>query len=369
MTHGSSLTPVRFEALAGWAEDNHAAALEAFRTGCGARSDAAPASGVEALRIQADLCARALRVAENDGDAARRFFEDHFLPLRVDAPGFVTGYFEPEIAGARTRSSRFQVPLYAAPTDLVRLDETSRPQVLDPALQFARRTKDGLVEHPDRAAIEAGALKDRGLEIVWVEDPIDAFFIHIQGSARIRLQDGSLMRIAYAAKSGHPYTPIGRLLIERGAIARDDMSMERLRDWLRDNPDEARALMQANRSYIFFREVAIADPSAGPIGAAGVSLTAARSIAIDPAFYAYGTPIFVTADLPEDTTGTGQPFRHLMIAQDTGSAIKGPARGDLYLGSGEAAGLRAGRIRHAAEFVRLVPRGSRLAREAERERK
>ena len=370
MTNGPSLTPVRFETLAGWAEDNHAAALAAFRAGCATGDSTAPASDdvAEAQKIRAELCRRASAIPDDDRGAARAFFESRFVPMRVEAAGFVTGYFEPEIAGARHRGGRFQVPLYAAPADLVRIDETTRPGALAPGLQYARRTKNGLVEHPDRAAIDKGALKDRGLEIVWIEDPVDAFFIHIQGSARIRLADGSLMRVAYAAKSGHPYTPIGRLLVERGAIALEDMSMERLRDWLRDNPGEAATLMQANRSYIFFREVGIADPMAGPIGAAGVSLTPGRSIAIDPAFHAYGSPIFVTADLPADTVAAGQPFRRLMIAQDTGSAIRGPARGDLFLGSGEAAGLRAGRIRHAADFVRLVPRGSRLAREAAGER-
>lgn len=360
MADGIPPTPLRFETLTGWAADDHAAALAVFRHGC------KPAS---TDGVWADLCRRAADVPTDDSAAARAFFEAEFVALRVGAPGFVTGYFEPEVAGSRTRNARFSIPLYAAPDDLVRLDAAERPTTLGADLQYARRTDDGFVEHPDRAAIERGALKGRGLELVWIEDPIDAFFIHIQGSARVRLKDGSRMRIAFAAKSGHAYTAIGRILIERGEISAADMTMPVLRDWLRQNRKEAGALMQVNRSYIFFREVDIADPEAGPIGGAGVTLTAGRSIAIDHALYGYGTPFFVSAQLPSALDDALQPFHRLMIAQDTGSAIKGPARGDLFLGSGDAAGALAGRIKHRADFVQLVPRGSQLAREAQRGRK
>lgn len=367
MTDATPLTPLRFEVLAGWADDDHAAALAAFRLGCATGTP--PKNNPIEPRVWAELCRKADAVPDGARNAARKFFEAEFIPLRIESPGFVTGYYEPEVAGSLTRTTRFAVPLFKAPDDLEKLTPNNRPKGLDGSLHFGRRTKGGLVEHPDRAAIDKGALDGRDLELVWLESPVDAFFIHIQGSARIRLQDGSLMRIAYAAKSGQAYTPIGRILIERGDIAAADMSMDALRDWLRNNPEDAPALMRANRSYIFFQALEIANPQSGPIGAAGVSLMPLRSIAIDDALLAYGTPIFVSAHLPLAADGRNQPYHQLMIAQDTGSAIKGPARGDLFIGSGDAAGTIAGRIRHRADFVQLVPRGSSLGREASGERK
>lgn len=367
MADGTPLTLLRFDAIDGWPEDDHAAALAAFRLNC--QPGPPPKNNPIKPRDWAKLCRKADAVPDNDAGAAREFFETEFVALRVEAPGFVTGYYEPEVAGSRTRTNRFSVPLYKAPGDLVKLGPQDRPKNLDHTLQFARRGKTGLVEHPDRAAIDKGALKDRDLELVWIEDPIDAFFIHIQGSARIRLEDGTILRVAFAAKSGHAYTPIGRTLIERGIFTLEDMSMDVLRGWLRDNPKEAPALLQANRSYIFFRELRDIDPKLGPVGATGVSLTPLRSLAIDDELLAYGTPVFVSSRLPLSAEGTLEPFQRLMIAQDTGSAIKGPARGDLFIGSGDAAGSIAGRIKHPASFIQLVPRGSPVAREAERERK
>ncbi len=358
---------IAFECLSGWASDDHLAALKVFVEDCDTGLERMAAwtgkLGVSGADLAA-LCKTARAVAPTK-PAARAFFEDNFVPVRLGEPGFVTGYFEPAVAGSRVRSKRFSVPLYARPDDLVAVDADRRAAARKAGLSrdtaFARLTSDGaLVAYPARADIEAGALAGRGLEIAFVESPLDAFFIHIQGSARLRLPDGSLMRLAYAAKNGQPYTAIGGILIARGEISREAMSMETLRAWLEAHPEEAKALMAQNRSFIFFREIT-ASEGQGPVGAAGVSLSPGRSLAVDRKLHAFGTPIFVEADLPERAGGA---FSRLMIAQDTGSAIVGPARGDIFFGTGEEAGQIAGEIRHAARFTVLAPRGSRLARTA-----
>lgn len=368
---------VAFSDLDGWAADDHAAALAVHAANCArtrevwAGRHSAEAPAVAGTRRDAGLWSRACeaagRVPAQDGEAARRFFEETYVALRIGAPGFVTGYYEPEIEGSLTRDARFTVPLLAAPADLEKLpaDAAARRALgVDPALEFARRTPSGYEEFPDREAIARGALAGQGLEIVWLENAVEAFFVHIQGSARIRLRDGSSLRVSYAAKSGHPYTAIGRLLIERGEIAREDMSMDRLRAWLAAHPGQAQRLMDANRSYIFFTPTE-ARPAEGPVGAAGVPLTAGRSLAVDETLVPFGTPLFVSAPaLPLGPDGAAEPFARLMLAEDRGSAIRGPARGDLFLGSGATAGGIAGRIRHAATFTLLVPRGASLAETA-----
>lgn len=320
------LEPVGFTDLPGWREDDPAGALSAFRHGC-ARGTS---TGLRAA------CAAAAR---HDG-APRAFFETHFRPYRVDPGGgrrgFLTGYFEPEIAGARRPGAAFSAPLYRRPADL-----------------GAR------VPYPTRAEIEAGALAGRGLELVYLADRIEAFFVHVQGSARVRLDDGAVMRVGFDGKNGHPYVAIGRVLIEAGEIAPEEMTAARLRAWLKANPERADAVMRRNPSFIFFREIRGHDASLGPLGAQGVGLTPLRSLAVDRAFHAYGTPVWITAELPGED-GAPTAFRRLMIAQDTGSAITGAARGDIFFGSGAAAGELAGRIRHAGDFHVLLPRGAPL---------
>ncbi|WP_245926665.1 murein transglycosylase A [Breoghania corrubedonensis] len=358
-----SVEAVSFSDLSGWREDDPSAALSAFLKGCRAPHARAGALGISGGDL-ASLCVKA-EAARGSRSVARAFFEREFVAVRIVEPGFVTGYFEPAIPGSRMRTSRFTVPLYRKPDDLVKITASQRRAArkvgLGEEYAFARRTGDGgLAEYPDRAAIAAGALAGRGLEIAWVADPLDAFFIHIQGSARLKLADGSLLRLAYAAKSGQPYTAIGRVLIERGEIAREDMTMATLRAWMEAHREEARALIEHNRSYIFFREVEAGEDE-GPVGAAGVPLTAGRSLAVDRTLHAFGTPVFIEADLPKSAGGR---FRRLMIAQDTGSAIVGPARGDIFVGTGEDAGHTAGEIKHSARFTLLAPRGSRLAEAA-----
>jgi len=354
-------TPISFDALAGWRDDDHSAALATFTRTC-PQDLALPktgALGIDAVRLRA-LCQAARALGETpDRVVARRFFEENFQPYRIgaDGSGFLTGYFEPVLRASRHAEGAFTVPFLRRPDDLVKLTDANRPAMLDPTLEMARRTANGLVEHPDRAAIMAGALDGRGLEIAFVADPIDAFFAHIQGSATLLLTDGTVMRIAYAGKSGHPYTAIGRVLVQRGVVDREAMTMKTLRQWLVDHPDEAAELMARNRSYIFFRTADELDPALGPVGAAGVQLTPGRSLAVDRHRHSFGTPIWIDAALPQAPGADPTPFRRLMIAQDTGSAIIGDARGDIFFGSGQNAGAIAGDIRHPGTFILLVPKG------------
>ena len=354
------LEPLSFAALAGWAQDDHAAAFAAFRRSC--ESLAAGAAVLrparEPDRDLAAVCAAALAAAPVGADEARRFFEAHFAPFAVIPPagtGFLTGYYEPVFQGSRTPTEAYRVPLLARPDDLVTIPQGERLPGLDPVLQAARRTAEGYEPYPDRAAIEDGALGRAARPIVYLREPGEAFIVQVQGSARIALADGIAMRVAYAGRNGHPYTSIGRILVEEGEIPREAMSLERLMGWLKDHPERARALMRRNRSYIFFREATELDPAEGPVGGAGIPLTAGRSLAVDRTLWAYGLPFWLEGELPT-APGRSEPLQRLMIAQDTGSAIVGPARGDFYVGSGPQAGTRAGLLRHPTRFVALLPR-------------
>jgi membrane-bound lytic murein transglycosylase A len=357
---GANLEPVPFAALANWPEDDHAAAYRTFLRTCEVSLGERPALR-DARPSDPDLmavCAEALTLRDMPASGARAFFERSFQPFRVVPPagrGFLTGYYEPEFLGSRERTATFGVPLLARPDDLVTIPQGETLPGIEPGIQSARQTADGYAPYPDRASIESGALGDRARGIVHLREPGEAFIIHVQGSARIRLTDGSVMRVAYAGRNGQPYTSIGRILVENGAIGRDEMSLERLMGWLRDHPGEARDLMRRNRSYIFFREAAELAPADGPIGGAGVPLTAGRSLAVDRSLWSYGLPFWLEGELPQ-LDGGSVPLARLMIAQDTGSAIVGPARGDFYVGSGGAAGTVAGLMRHRTDFVVLRPK-------------
>jgi len=234
------------------------------------------------------------------------------------------------------------------------VDEADPPANLPAGMRFARRTETGVEPFFDRGEIERGALDGRGLEIAWLADPVDAFFIHIQGAARLRLADGSLLRVTYAAKSGHDYTPVGRVLLERGVLQRGNVSMQTIRAALAADPEAARSAMWTNRSYIFFREAPVEDAALGPIAAAKVPLSTGRSLAVDRTLHTFHVPVWIETSLPE--AEGGGPFHRLLIAQDTGSAIIGPARGDIFFGSGDEAGRIAGRMQAAGDFVVLAPR-------------
>jgi membrane-bound lytic murein transglycosylase A len=359
---GARLEPLSFEALPGWREDDHAAAFRAFRRSCDAllRSEA----GLRLAEPPPEDLQGACTVAANLGpsprpELARAFFERAFDPVEVvpDAGrGFLTGYFEPEYDGSLVETAEFRAALLARPDDLVTIEPGETLPGIDAGLQAARRTENGGFEaYPDRAAIESGALGDRAKPIVWLREPGQAFIVQVQGSARIRLPDGRTLRVAYAGRNGQPYTSIGRILVEEGRIPKDEMSLDRMMAWLAANPDEARTLMRRNRSFVFFRaadELAAAD---GPVGGAGHPLIPGRSLAVDRTLWSYGLPVWLEGELPAEQNGS-EPLRRLMVAQDTGSAIVGPARGDFYFGSGAGAGVRAGLLRHRVRFVVLWPR-------------
>lgn len=295
--------------------------------------------------------------AGTDPAAARLFFENHFTPWGPppsDPPGLVTAYYEPELQGSRTKSARYPVPIYGRPDDLVTtIGETERARYNGTITGF-RRTAGGDAPYYTRAEIDAGALAGRGLELLYTEDPVELFFMQVQGSGLVHLDDGTSVRLTYAGKNGHPYTSIARVLIEQNALRREDIDMETVKAWLRANPPRGREVMQRNVSYVFFRELPNGQALEGPLGADGVVLTPGRSLAVDPTYVALGSPVFVT--VPDLEDGDGQALRRLMIAQDVGSAIGGPQRGDLFLGTGAAAGARAGRVRHAASFHVLLPK-------------
>ncbi|MCO4317301.1 murein transglycosylase A [Phyllobacterium sp. 21LDTY02-6] len=351
--------PVEFSECPGWGADRQLAAFTAFRRSAHQILNKPYRSGALGISLAAlePAFADSRETSIRTDAEARAFFEKWFVPARIIAeqPGFVTGYYEPELAGSPVRTERFNVPLLARPADLVDVDDDNRPQGLDPYFAFARRSTDGvLVEYFDRRAVDQGALAGRGLELVFVESKVDAFFIHVQGAARLTMPDGSLRRFTYAAKTGHRFTGIGRILIDRGEIAPDDISMQSIRAWLAAHPEQVDDLLWNNRSYIFFREAPVDDPSLGPVAAAKVPLEPGRSLAVDRLLHTFGTPFHIHA--PDLRAFGGEPFSRLMIAQDTGSAIVGAARGDLFAGSGDGAGEIAGGIRHEADFYALVPR-------------
>lgn len=354
------LEPLPFQDLAGWEADDHGAAFQAFLRSCRAlEASAATLRPAQAPQVNLlAVCREALKMPGLGRAEARRFFETRFQPVAVtprSGSGFLTGYYEPEFRGSRRPDATYPVPLLERPDDLVTIPQGETLPGLDKGLQAARRNRDGYEPYPDRAAIEEGALGKLAKPIVYLREPGEAFIIHVQGSARIRLDDGSVMRVAYAGRNGRPYTSIGRLLVQQGEMDLETMTLDKLMGWLKSHPEPAKALMRQNQSYIFFREARELAPEDGPIGGAGTPLVPGRSLAVDRSLWAYGLPVWLDGQLPL-TLDTAEPLRRLMIAQDTGSAIVGPARGDFFFGSGEEAGRRAGLLRHAVRFVVLQPK-------------
>jgi peptidoglycan lytic transglycosylase A len=354
--------PVAWNALDGWSADDHAAAFATFLSSCRALVGGAR-TGRDTRPVHAallEICRKARAGGAHGEGSARKFFEENFAPVRVsrldDTNGFLTGYYEPVVDGSRVPTDDFKVPLYGRPRDLVYMGRKRKGDAFPNTGRVVRRIARGkYVPYFDRAQIEDGALATRNLEICYLRDANDLLFIQIQGSARIRLPDGSLLRVNYDSHNGQPYTPVGRILIERGIIPREEMSMDRIRKWMAENPDGGKELRRQNKSYVFFRTTGAPEHEEAR-GAQGVPLTATRSIAVDKALHVYGTPFFIAADLPIATEASATKFRKLMVAQDTGSAIVGPARADIYFGSGAEAGRIAGRVKNPAQFVMLMPR-------------
>jgi membrane-bound lytic murein transglycosylase A len=357
----AQLEQIKWTDIDGWAKDDQLAAFNAFQVSCQLIRKTKQAKDTRPVYLAlADICQRSANVKPANAKAARTFFEQNFRPVRItrlgEAQGFLTGYFEPIVRGSRFPSPEFHVPLYRRPPDLVAVGhKPGLDNFPNKGVQVGRFNESNeLVPYFDRGEIEDGALDGRKLEICWLRDPFEALSISIQGSARVILEDGTPLRVNYDSHNGHPYSSIGRVLIERNLVPREEMSMQRIRDWMAANRDEAPKLRQTNRSYIFFRITGLSNDGE-PVGGQGVPLTPGRSIAVDKP-HVYGTPFFIEATLPIDSAKPVTPFRKLMIAQDTGSAIVGPARADLYWGAGDDAGRIAGRLRHPGKFVMLLPR-------------
>ena len=304
-----------FEELDGWAGDDHLAALHTFRASCD-------------LMTRPDwlaLCRVAKDVDDNPA-AARQFFELLFKPTLIGTPpALFTGYYEPVLAGSPVRTPRFAWPVYRRPPEL----------------------RDGSAWY-DRATIESGILRGRGLEIAWLDDPVEVFFLHIQGSGRIQMTNGTTIRIGYGGRNGFAYRSVGQELVRRGIFSNSQVSAETIRQWVRRNPAEGAALLNYNPSYVFFRKLPNLGETQGPIGAMGRSITTLRSVAIDPDFVPLGAPVWV------EKSGA-DPLHRLMIAQDTGGAIKGAQRADIFFGTGPDAGRAAGSVKDGGRMLQLLP--------------
>jgi membrane-bound lytic murein transglycosylase A len=358
------LRPISFEQLAGWRADDPREALDAFRRSCAslARRDAATPMGPDPLFGQVGdwqfVCRDLAAGAGPSADQARAFVEARFSPYIVvdgaNPEGLFTGYYEPLLNGSRQFGGPYTVPLYRQPDDLLRIDlGRFNPELAGYAI-YGRITDREFIPYHSRRDIDSGALAGRGLELLWVDDPIDKFFLQVQGSGQVRLDDGSLIRVGYAGQNGHPYRAIGRDLIEIGVLTREDVSLPAIRGWLEAHPRDAFPIMARNRSYIFFEERPELAPDDGPLGAQGVSLTAGRSLAVDPRYIPFGVPVWLetTAPWPE---GEG-PLRRLMVAQDAGGAIKGVVRGDVFWGAGERAEAIAGHMKSRGRYAILLPK-------------
>lgn len=331
--------------LPGWRDDDPAAAWDALLASCGA---------LKSQEAWNTVCTAALALPRPDREQARRFFETRFTPYQLRQPdggveGLATGYYEPLLRGSRVQTPRYRYPIYGMPDDLLILDLPA----FGAEQRQARARLDGrrVVPYFERAQIESVMAPLRGREIAWVDDPVELFFLQIQGSGRLDLEDGSVMRVGYADHNGHPYRSIGRLLIDRGELTPDRASMQGIKAWARQNPDKLRAVLDHNPRYIFFRE--LPPGLSGPLGAQGVPLTARRSIAADPRYVPLGAPVFLATTWPLST----KPLNQLMLAQDTGTAIRGAVRADFFWGYGDAAGREAGRMKQALRMWLLLPEG------------
>jgi len=308
-----TFTQLAFDDLRGWRDDDLQAAFDVFMRTCRDLDDPQWAAAVDAAGTRPE---------------PRGFFEKFFRPILIEdgEPMLFTGYFEPQLPGSRERQAEYRYPIYAVPDDLV----PGEPY-------YTRREID-----------EVQPLAGRGLELAWLADPVDVFFLQVQGSGRISLPDGSMMRVGYAGKNGRRYTSVGKVLAERGIFAPQDVSAAGIRNWVNQNHEEGRALLWENESYVFFREIDEVPADQGPLGAMNQPITQGRSVAVDPAFVPLGSPVWIEKD-------GAAPMKRLMIAQDTGSAIKGAQRADIFFGTGDQAGREAGNVKNGGRMVVLLP--------------
>lgn len=344
-----------FAALPGWDADSQSETLAAFRKSCAriVKKDGDKTFGPATF---AGTYAAWQAVCENlpgaGGDAAARaYFAQNFTPYRIwdeeDGEGLFTGYYEPLLKGALVKKKPYLIPLYARPSGMITVNLGDFREEWKGESITGRVDKDRLVPYFTRAEIEKGALKDEE-KIVWVDGAVDAFFLHIQGSGQVRMENGDVLRVGYAAQNGRPYTAIGKELISRGALTKDNVSMQAIRDWLEKNPEEAPEVMNLNASYVFFRKLG----GDGPLGAEGVALTPRRSLAVDRRKFPYGAPFWIDVEAPGEE---GARLRRLMVAQDTGGAIKGAVRGDFFWGAGAEAAAQAGVMKSRGQAWILLP--------------
>ena len=345
-----SLAPVGFDQLAGWQEDDVAQAIPAFVKSCAALAKLDPGASLGPAGKPADWRAACADAAQLGAAAARAFFVANFQPYALAnngvRDGLFTGYYEPELRGARAPGGAFQTPLLHRPPDLVSVElGVFRPEWRGE--RIAGRVIDGRLRPlPSRAEIERGALDGEHLAFLWVDDPIDAYFLAVQGSGRVRLPDGAVIQLGYDGQNGFPYVAVGRLLVKRGALREDEVSLAAIRAWIVAHPAAGAALLDENPSYVFFREI----EGAGPVGTEGVVLTPGRSLAVDRSFLPLGVPLWL------DVADRDSHLRRLVIAQDTGGAIRGPVRGDLFWGAGAEAMARAGGMRARGVYYLLLPK-------------
>jgi membrane-bound lytic murein transglycosylase A len=336
-----------WSALPDWGSDNLAEALPALLLSCGS------------LKSQPEwqaACAAAAQIPSAEPAAVRQFFESSFVPYSVhnadgSTDGLVTGYYEPLLRGSRTPGKAYRFPVYGVPDDLLVVDLTEALPNLKGMRLRGRLQGNKVVPYYTRAEIERGEAAVRGREILWVDDAVELFFLQVQGSGQVKLPSGEIVRIGFAEHNGHPYNSIGRVLVERGELPQDKASMQGIKQWGKQNPDLLPLLLQQNPAYVFFREMPSSSP--GPVGALGVALTPARSVAVDSSVVPLGAPVFISSTWPL----SARPLNRLVLAQDTGSAIKGAVRADFFWGFGDEAGQIAGRMRQSGRMWVLYPRG------------
>lgn len=347
--------PIGFHELPGWANDNLQGFWPALVGNCSVMR--------QRLTDWAKICKASQHVQPGDATAIRQFVETWFTPHELsDAKGTrsatVTGYYEPLLKGSRSREGPYQIPLYRTPKDLVNVDLSAvYPEIK--ALRLRGRLEGNrVVPYPTRAEIEKKGLL-AGQELLWVEDPVEAFFLQVQGSGRVLLPNGDTVRVGYAEQNGYPYRSIGRYLIDKGELSPNDASMQSIKRWVAANPHRRDELLHQNPSVVFFKEVGSLGPGVGPLGSMGLPLTPQRSVAVDPRYVLPGSLVFLSTRVPRPGApprDPGQPFQQLMIAQDTGSAILGPHRSDIFFGTGDEAGEVAGRMRSDGQMFLLLPK-------------
>ncbi|HUO43972.1 MAG TPA: murein transglycosylase A [Burkholderiales bacterium] len=352
-----------WNAIDGWPDDDLRAAWSAFLGSCSALGNQAAWQSV---------CGSAANLQDSSSAGLRQFFELNFTPYQVingdgSDSGLITGYYEPLLRGSRTQSKRYRYPIYAAPDDLLTIDLSDAYPELKSMRLRGRLDAAGrrIVPYYDRAQIEDGAAPLANKEIVWVDDSIDLFFLQIQGSGRVKLDSGETIRVGYADQNGYPYRSIGRRLVDLGELPLEKASMEGIRDWADRNPDKLRELLDYNASYVFFRELPVNADATGPIGALGVALTPQRSLAVDTRAVPLGAPVFLATTWPNST----RPLKQLMLAQDTGGAIRGGVRADFFWGFGGQAAFQAGSMRQSGKMWVLLPNNGDGSNDAPQQQK